>query len=137
MLKPDSRIFNVSRASGLKVVKVVLSHKGNTLETYAILDDGSERSMLMSSAAESLGLHGAAESLVLRTIRQDTEKIEGATVSFSIQSFPTTKEAKEILMKLRSSLAEGDFEIQQWASNHISVIDHLPTEARSVNTDLW
>lgn len=40
-------------------------------------------------------------------------------------------------MKLRSSLAEGGFEIQQWASNHVSVTDHLPAEARSVDTDLW
>lgn len=77
----------MSRSSGsnsvlLKIVKVVLSHKGKTLETYAILDDGSERTMLMSSAADHLGLH--AESLVLRTIQQDTEKIKGATVSFTI-----------------------------------------------------
>jgi len=53
-----------------------------------------------------------------------------------LQSFPTTEEAKDMLMKLHSSLAEGGFEIRQWASNHISVIDHLPKEARSVNTDL-
>lgn len=54
-----------------------------------------------------------------------------------LQSFPTTKEANEILMKLHSSLAKARFEIRQWASNHISVIDHLPAEACSVDTDRW
>lgn len=42
-----------------------------------------------------------------------------------LQSFPTSKEANEMLMKLRSSLVEGGFEIRQWAGNHVSVIDHL------------
>ncbi len=73
--KPDSGIFYLSRPSGLnsvllKVVKVILSHHGKSVETYAILDDGSERTMLLSSAAEMLGMNGAAESLKLRTIQQ-------------------------------------------------------------------
>lgn len=54
-----------------------------------------------------------------------------------LQSFPTTKGAKEILMKLLSFLGKGGFEIWQWASNHVSVMDHLPAEVRSVDTDLW
>lgn len=40
-------------------------------------------------------------------------------------------------MKLRSALSEGGFEIRQWSSNCASVIDHLPEEARSLQTDLW
>lgn len=52
--------------------------------------------MLLSSAAESLGLHGAAESLILRTIRQGTEKIGGATVSFSISSASQQQRKYEI-----------------------------------------
>lgn len=62
--------FYLSIPSGLnsvllKVVKVNLSSRGKTLEVYAILDNGSERIMLLSSAAEMLGLHGPAKSLKL------------------------------------------------------------------------
>ncbi|KAK0139052.1 hypothetical protein N1851_024407 [Merluccius polli] len=99
--KGEQQILYLSRPSGfnsvlLKVVKVVLTHNGKSLDTYAILDDGSERTMLLSSAAELLGLHGAAESLTLRTIRQGTEKIEGTTVSFSISSASNQHKKYEI-----------------------------------------
>ena len=99
--KGEQHILYLSRPSGfnsvlLKVVKVVLTHNGKSLDTYAILDDGSERTMLLSSAAEMLGLHGGAESLALRTIRQGTEKIEGTTVSFSISSASNQHKKYEI-----------------------------------------
>lgn len=55
----------------LKVIRVILCHGKRTLGTYAILDDGSERTMLLSAAAEKLGLKGKAEDLALRTIRLD------------------------------------------------------------------
>lgn len=54
------------------------------METYAILDDCSERTMLLPLAAQQLGLKGTAESLVLRTVRQDTEVLRGASVNFTI-----------------------------------------------------
>ncbi|KAJ8361751.1 hypothetical protein AAFF_G00427910 [Aldrovandia affinis] len=39
----------------------------HTLETYAILDDGSERTILLQDAAKRLQLQGTPESLILRT----------------------------------------------------------------------
>lgn len=45
--------------------------------------------------------------------------------------------AKTVVDGLRRHLAEGGFEIRQWASNLSSVIEHLPTEARSVSSELW
>lgn len=68
----------------LKVVRVILKHKGQSLDTYAVLDDGSEQTMLLPMAARKLGLTGQAEDLALRTIRQDITKLRGASVSFQI-----------------------------------------------------
>lgn len=70
----------------LKVVKVLLSYRERKLETYAILDDGSERTMLLATAATSLGLDGAAKSLMLKTVRQGTETLTGTTVTLNISS---------------------------------------------------
>ena len=56
----------------------------------------SERTMLLSSAPEMFDLHGAAESLALRTIRQGTKKIEGTTVSFSTSSASNQHKKYEI-----------------------------------------
>ena len=42
----------------LKLVKVCLYNGNRKMETYAILDDGSERTMLLHSAAQELGLQG-------------------------------------------------------------------------------
>ncbi|KAM4534522.1 uncharacterized protein V3H82_024434 [Fundulus diaphanus] len=68
----------------LKVVQVTLHHGNQSLKTYAILDDGSERTMLLPPAAHKLGLQGTPETLHLRTIRQDIQILKGASVSFHI-----------------------------------------------------
>lgn len=70
----------------MKVVRVLLSYRGRNLEIYAILDDGSERTMLLATASSSLGLDGTAESLVLKTVRQGTETLTATTVTFNISS---------------------------------------------------
>ncbi|KAA8591960.1 hypothetical protein FQN60_017334 [Etheostoma spectabile] len=68
----------------LKVIRVLLHYQGKTLDTYAVLDDGSERTILLSTAALKLGMQGTGESLALRTIRQDVQTINGSSVSFQI-----------------------------------------------------
>ncbi|KAL3976382.1 hypothetical protein ACER0C_022268 [Sarotherodon galilaeus] len=68
----------------LKVVKVLLRNGKRTLETYAVLDDGSQRTMLLTSAAQHLYLTGKAEKLSLRTVHQEVETIQGSSESFKI-----------------------------------------------------
>ncbi|KAL2093214.1 hypothetical protein ACEWY4_010526 [Coilia grayii] len=68
----------------LKVTKVVLHNGDKAMETYAILDDGSERTMLLQAAAKELNLHGESEQLTLRTVRQDVRVLQGMSVSFTI-----------------------------------------------------
>lgn len=70
----------------LKVVRVLLRNKDRTLDTYAILDDGSERTMLLPEAVDKLGLHKRPEDLALRTIRQDVQTLKGSAISFKISS---------------------------------------------------
>ncbi|KAL7866046.1 hypothetical protein SRHO_G00112930 [Serrasalmus rhombeus] len=68
----------------LKMSRVTLRHGDTSLDTYALLDDGSERTILLYDAAQQLGLQGVPEDLSLRTVRQDVRVIHGATVSFSV-----------------------------------------------------
>ncbi|XP_057183662.1 uncharacterized protein LOC130550259 [Triplophysa rosa] len=70
----------------LKVVRVLLRNRDKTLETYAVLDDGSERTMLLAEAADQLGLPKKPEDLALCTIRQEVQTLKGSSVSFSISS---------------------------------------------------
>lgn len=70
----------------LKMVKVLLYNGKRRIETYAILDDGSERTILLHSAAHELGLQGPSEDLALRMIRQDISTVPGRSVSFSVSS---------------------------------------------------
>lgn len=86
---PASDILYLDRRAGcsqvlLKITKVVLRHRGQILETYAILDDGSERTILLQAAAKKLGLRGTPEELALRTVRQDIRVLHGSAVSFTI-----------------------------------------------------
>lgn len=73
----------------LKISKVLLRNGDLVLESYAVLDDGSERTILLSTAAEQLGLKGQPKELPLRTVRQNLHVLQGEAVSFSIS--PTSE----------------------------------------------
>ncbi len=73
-----------SRKVLLKISKVILRNGKRTMNAYAIQDDGSERTILLHSAAQQLGLKGQPEDLPLRTIRQELQVLRGAAVSFVI-----------------------------------------------------
>lgn len=68
----------------IKVVKVRLSNRNKTFDTYGILDYGSECTMLHSGAAKYLGLAGWSDKLKLCTVRQLTETLEGTSVNLRI-----------------------------------------------------
>lgn len=70
----------------LKVICVILRSGDASVDTYAVLDDGSERTILLHEAAEALGLQGNPEDLHLRTVRQEVCVVHGATVSFTVSS---------------------------------------------------
>ncbi|KAG1926140.1 guanine nucleotide-binding protein G(I)/G(S)/G(O) subunit gamma-2 [Pimephales promelas] len=76
----------------LKVIRVLLRYGDKTLDTYAVMDDGSERTILLPDAAHELGIQGQAENIALRTIRQDVQTISGTTVTFHIS--PATQPQK-------------------------------------------
>ncbi|XP_039514870.1 uncharacterized protein LOC120469772 [Pimephales promelas] len=86
----ESRIYLLpSIASGrvfLKVVPVLLHHEAKTIETYAILDDGAQRTMILPTAVQQLQLKGEPETLALRTVRPDTTHLNGSKVTFEISA---------------------------------------------------
>lgn len=71
----------------LKLSLVIIRNGDKSLETYAVLDDRSERTILLNEAARRLDLQGEIEDLALRTVRQDVHTIHGRSVSFSIAPF--------------------------------------------------
>lgn len=56
-------------------MKVVLHNGENAMETYAVLDDGSERTKLLQAAAKALHLNGEPEQIALRTVHQDLKAL--------------------------------------------------------------
>ncbi|XP_057704715.1 uncharacterized protein LOC130923208 [Corythoichthys intestinalis] len=85
---PTVRVYldrpNRSQHVMLKVVKVILRNGDRALETHAVLDDGSERSIILPQAVQQLNLQGQPETLYLQTIQQHVEQLQGSTVSFDI-----------------------------------------------------
>lgn len=70
----------------LKVVKVHLHNAERSLEAFAVLDDGSERTIILPPAVQHLHLTKEPETLPLRTVRYDVVHLQGASVSFEISS---------------------------------------------------
>lgn len=75
---------NRSQKVMLKIVKVLLHHKEKAMEAYAVLDDGSERSIVLSQVVDQLKLPTEPETLTLRTVHQDVVNLKGANVSFYV-----------------------------------------------------
>lgn len=66
--------------------KVIIANGDASLETYAVIDDGSERTILLHAAAQQLNLRGQPGDLILRTVRQDQQVLHGEAVSFTVSS---------------------------------------------------
>ncbi|KAL0153282.1 hypothetical protein M9458_051409 [Cirrhinus mrigala] len=84
---PDRLFLDKPSVKGrvmLKVVPVNLHYEDRTLDTFALLDDGSERTILLSTAVKALGIQGVPEDLPLRTVRDDIQVIRGCSISFHI-----------------------------------------------------
>lgn len=68
----------------LKLVPVNLYYEDRTLDTFALLDDGSERTILHSTAVKALVIQGVPEDLPLRTVRDDMQVLHGSLISLQI-----------------------------------------------------
>jgi len=68
----------------LKVVPVLLHNNSNSVETFAVLDDGAQRTMILPTAVQQLRLNGESETLALRTVRTDLTHLQGLKVNFEI-----------------------------------------------------
>lgn len=66
---------------------------------------------------------------------------EAVLKSFSVdnclQSLSSEEEARALVDKLQVLLADGGFELHQWASNRPAVISHLPSAVGSNSSELW
>lgn len=114
----------------LKVVRVLLRNKDRTLDTYAVLDDGSERTMLLPEAVDRLGLQGRQEDLVLRTIRQDVQTLKGSSVSFCISPLAHPRRSFQVAEAFTSqclSLADHSYPISMLKRKYKHLAD-LPIE---------
>ena len=68
----------------LKMVPVVLRHGDREMSTHAIIDDGSERTLLLKDAAIALGLKGQPHQMNILTIRPEPTPVAGEMVSLEI-----------------------------------------------------
>ncbi|KAK0149995.1 hypothetical protein N1851_009229 [Merluccius polli] len=101
----------------LKVVPVRLHNGKKTLSTYAVLDDGSERTIILPAAVHHLGLKGKEEILSLRTIRQDKVQVKGATVSLKVS--PLTKKGMKHDIQHAFTAAELNLAEQSCAAENL------------------
>lgn len=91
LVSTTNEVLYLDRRSGcsqvlLKVSKVLLRNGKHTLETFAILDDGSELTIILPAAAQRLQLTGEQEDLFLRTVRQDLRTLQVSCVVFHLPS---------------------------------------------------
>lgn len=98
----------------LKVVPVLIHYGRWTLDTFTILDDGSERTMLLPTSAKYFDMKGGPEDLPLRTVHQDIQVLHKHTVSLSVSSaakLHTTYKIEGTFTASHLSLAQDTYSI--------------------------
>lgn len=68
----------------LKVVPILLHNDSNSVGTFAVLDDGAQRILILSTAVQQLRLDGESETLALRTMRTDVTHLQGLKINFKM-----------------------------------------------------
>ena len=81
-----------SRQVLLPVVPVRIRAGGRSLETFALLDSGSEGTLLLREAADALGLKGHRQKVRFGTFHGEDPMVETRQVNFSIASLINSKE---------------------------------------------
>ncbi|XP_048259935.1 uncharacterized protein LOC124119260 [Haliotis rufescens] len=98
----------------LKIVPVTLHGKCD-IETFALLDDGSMRSMILSSAVNDLELSIKPDSILLTTIQSEPFPCDGHRVNLSISSpfDPDTKhEIKNVFTSEQMNLSNYTYPVK-------------------------
>ena len=87
------RLTNEGRTL-LKITRVVLRNDDKELETYALMDGGSQRTIIMAEAAQELQLTPLKEECInLKTVECGYCSIQGMSTSLTIS--PATAPHKE------------------------------------------
>ncbi len=100
----------------LKVVPVLLHNKFKSVETYAVLDDGAQRTMILPMAVKMLQLRGEPETLALRTVRSDIIHLSGSNINLEISPKSEPKRRFQILGAFAASgldLVEQSYPVQR------------------------
>lgn len=82
------------------------------METYAILDDGAQRTMILPTAVQQLQLHGEHETLALRTVRLDTTYLSGSRVTFEISPRGNPEKRYKVLGAFTASGLEQSYPVR-------------------------
>lgn len=117
----------------LKVVKILIHHGKQAVEAHAILDDGSERTIVLAPVLQTLKLSGTPETLPIQTIHQNVKQLEGLTVSFEVS--PLSKPNEKYLVSNAFSadglsFAEHNYPVAalQRAHRHLRGLPLLPVD---------
>lgn len=97
---PPTRIYldrpNRSQKVMLKVIKVLLHNGDLMIESYAVLDDGSEHSIVLPQVVHQLKLLRHPETLPLRTVHQRVTQLDGSSVTFQVSPIHAPMERYQI-----------------------------------------
>lgn len=85
------------------------------VETYAVLDDGAQRTMILPTAVQQLQLSGEHETLALRTVQPDTTHLSSFKVTFEISPRDNPEKRYKVLGAFTASgldLVEQSYPVQ-------------------------
>ena len=91
-IKLNNHVKSIKRTTYLQILLVTLINDDSVVETNAILDTGSDVTLIRADAAKQLNLKGKPKSLNVCSALSNTSRIPSSTVNFHISSTESKSE---------------------------------------------
>ncbi|XP_061389849.1 uncharacterized protein LOC133325038 [Musca vetustissima] len=118
-----SVLFHVKEKVLFKYIPVTLFGNDNSLNTYALIDEGASCSLIESELVDQLGVDGPSEELCLQWTGEITQKEETSkTVSLYISD---RKQTSKFLLKNIRTVTRLDLPVQTLSPAQIKYCEHF------------
>ncbi|KAK3748900.1 hypothetical protein QZH41_002891 [Actinostola sp. cb2023] len=104
---------------------VVTSQEGSNVQTFALLDSGSQTSLVLEDFANKVGLDGVTSTLHLGTVNSRDEAVRSRKVSFKVSAVNKVEDSHEVVVEEAWTVPQLNIPEQKVTRDMLKDLPHL------------
>ncbi|KAK3739937.1 hypothetical protein QZH41_015978, partial [Actinostola sp. cb2023] len=110
----------------LQIVPIVVtSQEGSNVQTFALLDSGSQTSLVLEDFANKVGLDGVTSTLHLGTVNSRDEAVRSRKVSFKVSAVNKVEDSHEVVVEEAWTVPQLNIPEQKVTRDMLKDLPHL------------